>query len=94
MRHTDLPPRRRLPARSAPVVFAALLSALMTVVASGISTVRGLGPDGFTASAWLQAFASSWPVAFPTVLVVAPVVRRLVARIVAPSSATSTSGAS
>ncbi|MGL5928423.1 MAG: DUF2798 domain-containing protein [Dermatophilaceae bacterium] len=85
---------RRLPARSAPLVFAALLSALMTVVVSGISTVRGLGLDGFTMSAWAQAFASSWPVAFPTVLVVAPVVRRLVGRIVAPSSAPSTSGAS
>ncbi|MGL5819389.1 MAG: DUF2798 domain-containing protein [Phycicoccus sp.] len=94
MRHIDPAPRRRLPARSAPLVFGGLLSALMTVVVSGISTLRGLGVDDFTASAWARAFATSWPVAFPTVLVMAPVVRRLVGRVVAPTSAPSTTGAS
>jgi hypothetical protein len=69
------------------VVFGGLLSALMTVVVSGISTVRTVGLDLFTLGLWGQAFLSSWPIAFPTVLVVAPIVRRLVARLVVPSPA-------
>ncbi len=76
-------PGGRLPASAAPVIFGALLSALMTLVVSGITTARNVGLDHFTAGIWARAFLSSWPIAFPTVLVVAPFVRRLVARLVA-----------
>ena len=68
--------------RFAPVLFGLLLSGLMSLVVSGIATLRAIGPvDGF-AGLWMSAWISSWLVAFPTVLVVAPIVRRLVARIV------------
>ena len=64
--------------RFAPILFGFLLSGLMSLVVSGIATVRAVGlVDGFPAL-WM----SSWLVAFPTVLVVAPLVRRLVAGIV------------
>jgi hypothetical protein len=63
-----------LPARYAQPVFALLLSGLMTLVVSGITTWRTDGDVGL----WLSAFASAWPVTFPTVLVVAPLVRRAV----------------
>ncbi|MBY6057509.1 DUF2798 domain-containing protein [Leisingera daeponensis] len=70
-----------LPARFAPVLFALLLSGMMSCIVSGIATLRVTGLDGF-AAAWMAAWSVSWPVAFPAVLVVAPVARRLVARLV------------
>ena len=44
------------------------------------ATFRATGlVDGFM-GLWMSSWASSWLVAFPTVLVVAPLTRRLVAR--------------
>lgn len=71
-----------IPARLAPVVFGAILSGLMSLIVSGFSTWRAVGlPPGF-GGLWLSAWLGSWAIAFPTVLVVAPVARRIVARLV------------
>lgn len=78
---------RRLPSWSAPVLFGGILSGLMTMLVSGISTVRALGLEQASVGDWAVAFWSSWPVTFPAVLVLAPLVRRLVVRLtVAPSA--------
>ncbi len=76
--------RVRLPARFAPILFGLLLSGFMSLIVSGVSTAnaRGLGP-GFVGD-WLSAWAFSWAIAFPAVLMVAPFVRRVVARLVEP----------
>ena len=73
--------RRRLPARWAPVAFGFLLSGLMSLVVSGIATVQARGLEPGLVGGWMEAWLSSWAVAFPTVLVVAPFVRRLVAQL-------------
>jgi hypothetical protein len=73
----------RLPARTAPVLFGLLLSGLMSFVVSGISTLNAAGPSPAFFGLWLEAWLTSWAVAFPTVLVVAPLVRRVVARVTA-----------
>lgn len=71
-----------IPARFAPVLFGLILSGLMSFMVSGISTARAMGlGDGFGA-AWMGAWLPSWAVAFPAVLVVAPITRRLVAKLV------------
>jgi len=77
----------RIPARLAPLVFGALLSAIMVAVVSGfvLATTRGV-PAGFAAD-WLRSCLTTWPVAFPTVTLVAPWVRRIVAGVTAVSSA-------
>lgn len=68
------------PQRYAPIVFGLLLSGMMSFIVSCIATFRATGlVDGF-AGLWMSSWASSWLVAFPTVLVVAPLTRRLVAR--------------
>ena len=68
--------------RFAPVLFGFVLSALMSLIVSGIATFRNAGPvDGFI-TLWFGAWLPSWLVAFPTVLVVAPLARRLVAMLV------------
>lgn len=73
----------KIPRRYAPVLFGFLLSGVMVSIVSAVVLVlnRGIG-DGF-ALAWLRSFLTTWPIAFPTVLVVAPWVRRTVERMTA-----------
>lgn len=66
--------------RFAPVLFALLLSGMMSFVVSGIATLQAGGAvDGFF-WLWLSAWLPSWCAAFPTALIAAPVVRRIVTR--------------
>ena len=74
---------RRLPARFTLPVTGFILSGIMTIVISGISTLLALGPGAEFLVRWPIAWLSSWVIAFPTVLVVLPIVRRIVSRIVA-----------
>lgn len=71
----------RIPARFAPLLFAGMLSSIMVSIVSAVVllTNRGLTPD--FPLLWLKSFAVAWPVAFSTALVVAPFVRRIVARV-------------
>ena len=72
----------RLPARFELPLFAFLLSGLMSCLVSGVATFNAVGlADAFLAK-WGTAWLSSWLVAFPAVIVVAPLVRRLVARLI------------
>jgi hypothetical protein len=73
----------KLPARYAPILFGALLSAIMVAIVSAfvLATTQGLAP-GFLAQ-WLRSCATTWPVAFVAVTLVAPQVRRVVARVTA-----------
>lgn len=75
---------RRLPARFTLPVTGFILSGIMTIIISGISTLLALRPGAEFLARWPVAWITSWIIAFPTVLVVLPMVRRLVARIVAP----------
>jgi len=66
----------------APALFGLVLSALMSFLVSGIATFRSAGlVDGFF-GLWISAWLPSWLVAFPVVLVVAPIARRLVGMLV------------
>lgn len=68
----------RIPVRFAPILFGALLSIIMVALVSAfvIAITQGVH-DGF-ASQWLRSCMTTWPVAFPTVTLVAPWVRRVV----------------
>lgn len=77
-------PRGRLPARYASIVMPLVLSLLMTFVVSAISTLKSLGPTPAFFETWPVAWGLSWIVAFPTLLAVMPLVRRIVGLIVAP----------
>lgn len=74
-----------IPARFAPVLFGFILSGLMSLMVSGIATFRAIGLGDAFAGAWMGAWGASWIVAFPAVLVVAPITRRLVAALVKAS---------
>lgn len=73
---------RKLPARYAGFIMPLVLSVLMTFVVSAIATLRSLGPGPDFLAMWPTAWALSWVVAFPTLLVVLPVVRRIVGLVV------------
>jgi L-asparagine transporter-like permease len=66
------------------VLFGFLLSGFMTLIVSGVSTAHTMGvrslmdAPGRFVGAWLSAYLFSWIVAFPTVLVVGPRVRRFI----------------
>jgi Protein of unknown function (DUF2798) len=71
----------KLPKRFAPILTGFFLSGLMTLIISGVATFRNVGLTEDFASKWLAAYLNGWVILFPTVLVVAPLVRNLVARI-------------
>lgn len=73
----------RIPARFAPIVFSALLSAIMVCIVSAFVLVISQGLHSDFVTQWLKSCLTTWPVAFPTVAVVAPWVRRIVGRVTA-----------
>ncbi len=72
----------KLSSRYGSLVMPLLLSVIMTCIVSLVSTLRSVGLTADLLGIWLSAWALSWLVAFPTLLVVLPLVRRLTAAIV------------
>ena len=72
-----------IPTRFSPLVFGATLSAIMTAVVSAFVILITQGVTDAFALQWLRSCAMTWPVAFPTVTLVAPMVRKMVARVTA-----------
>ncbi|MGL6124803.1 MAG: DUF2798 domain-containing protein [Shewanella sp.] len=72
----------KLPARYAAVVMPFFLSILMSCIVSGISTFNGVGASAQFIELWLSAWLISWVVAFPTLLIVLPLVRKITAHFV------------
>jgi hypothetical protein len=75
-----------IPRKFEPILFGFILSGLMSLLVSGIATLRatGLGP-GFL-SLWAGSWLTAWLFAFPAVLLVAPVARRLVRSLLIPEA--------
>ncbi|MBC2885984.1 DUF2798 domain-containing protein [Ochrobactrum sp. CM-21-5] len=70
---------RKLPARYASIVMPLILSIMMTFIVSLIATGNSLGfthPD--LALNWMSAWGLSWLIAFPVLLLILPIVRRVV----------------
>lgn len=78
-------PFRKLPARYGALVTPLILSGLMTLIVSGISTLRVLGPTPAFLQSWPSAWGLSWLIAFPVLLLALPVARRLTGMLVAPA---------
>ncbi len=72
----------KLPARYAGFVMPLLLSVFMTCIVSMISTLRSVGLAPHLMQLWAGAWALSWLIAFPTLLLVLPLVRRATAALV------------
>lgn len=72
-----------IPARLEPLLFAFLLSEMMSFFVTGIATAMHLGAE-FTMSPWIEVWPPSWLAAFITALVATPLVRHLLKFIVIP----------
>ena len=70
-----------IPARYSHILFGLILSGLMSLMVSGLSTLRAVGPVAEFPMLWLGNWAYSWSLAFPAVLIVGPITRRIVARL-------------
>lgn len=57
-----------------------MLSLMMSFIVSGISTFRSVGLEDGLLVLWMENWFASFLVAFPAVLVVAPLARKIVAR--------------
>lgn len=68
---------RKLPPRYAAFVMPFILSCFMTCIVSLISTLRSLGWAEDLLSIWMGSWAISWLIAFPALLLILPVARRL-----------------
>jgi hypothetical protein len=73
----------RISARYAPIVFSALLSAIMVCIVSAFVLITTQGIHWGLPAQWIKSFVMTWPVAFPTVAIVGPWVRGIVGRITA-----------
>lgn len=73
----------KISARYSNLLFGGMLSIIMVTIISGTVTLINQGYDSHFFTRWFRGFITAWPVAFPSVLVVAPFVRRVVARITA-----------
>lgn len=72
-----------IPKRFAPAMFALILSGLMSMLVSGFATFRATGWfPGFT-DLWIASWLSTWLFAFPIVIAVSPLARRIVQRLTA-----------
>jgi len=71
-----------IPARFAPQLFGLILSGLMTFIITAIATWRVTGFSNGFVGEWMGSWITSWIFAFPIVLFVAPMTRKLVARLV------------
>jgi hypothetical protein len=73
----------RIPVRFAPVLFGAVLSAIMVgIVSAAVLAISQGIHQGFLWQ-WVGSCLKTWPIAFPTVTVVAPWVRRFVGSVTA-----------
>lgn len=72
-----------IPKKFAPMLFSLILSGLMSLLVSGIATVRAAGlSDGFI-GLWVSAWLTAWLFAFPVVMLVAPLTQKAVRVLVA-----------
>lgn len=68
-----------IPQKYSPYVFSFYMSLLMSCIMSFVITLFNVGLVEDILWIWLQAWGFAWVVALPTVTLVVPVVRRLVA---------------
>ena len=75
-----------IPARFSPILFGFFVSMFMSALISGVATVSNIGFSSALPATWFQAWLPSWMIAFPAILIVAPIARRIVAWLTKPTA--------
>lgn len=71
-----------IPARYETLLFQFFISAMMSCLVSGMVSYINLGASGFEFGLWLKAWMIAWSVAFPTIVIMSPLVRKTVKRMI------------
>lgn len=71
-----------IPKKYGPVLFSLLLSGMMSLLVSGIATLRAAGLVDGLLDLWMSAWVTAWLIAFPTVMLVAPFTQKIVGTLV------------
>ena len=69
------------PAKFAHILFSLILSIMMSCIVSGIATYSAVGLIDHFFLSWMISWGKSWVVAFPAILIVAPIARKFVNKI-------------
>jgi hypothetical protein len=72
-------PLKKLPASYAKIVLPLIISIFMSGLVSAVSTMRIYDFDHPFLEIWLPSWGLSWIIAFPILLIVLPLARRLTA---------------
>ena len=72
----------KLPMKALVVVIPFMVSFIMSGVISFVSMVRSLGLGFHVFSPWVSVWMFSWMIAFPTILVVLPLARKMAMKLV------------
>lgn len=76
----------KLPNKAMVILVPLFLSGIMSGVVALISILRSVGMTEGMATLWFSSWTLSWAIAFPTVLVVLPLARRLALALVKPAT--------
>jgi hypothetical protein len=68
----------KIPRKYEGILFAFIMSLLMALLMSGVLTAVFNGIDREFFEHWANGFVHAWPIAFPAILVLAPVARKIV----------------
>ena len=68
----------KIPKKYSALLFAFLMSLLMASLMSGVLTLVFTGLSTQFFAHWGNGFVHAWPIAFPSILVIAPLVRKMV----------------
>lgn len=71
-----------IPNKFEPVLFGLILSGIMSLLVSGIATLKAAAPGAAFLGLWAASWLTGWLFAFPSVLLAAPFTRRIVRRMV------------
>ena len=70
-----------IPERFSNLLFGFIVSAIMTLVVSGISTFNNVDIEGQFYLLWFNSWIKSWLVAFPLILLVSPITKLFISKI-------------
>jgi hypothetical protein len=74
----------KIPAKFSNLLFTGIVSSIMVTIISGAVVIINQGFTPELPHQWLKGFATAWPIAFPSLFIIAPRVRKLVNRLTEP----------
>ncbi|WP_032113151.1 DUF2798 domain-containing protein [Candidatus Paracaedibacter symbiosus] len=77
---------KKIPARYLGIVMPFILSFFISGIISAILTIKNGGFQSGVFFIWLSSWGLAWSIAFPSVLIMLPIVRRFVGLIVEPTN--------